>query len=147
DSLARTHQVLPRILGTSQAPPPILLADAIDSRIPALIIPVTRINRAATAAGQITVVADPATPGRVVIVVLDAGQMLHQLIAPLVAGHFGDGDASEYLVTIARRDDPGTVVYSSSGAVVDASHADVTTGMFGLRSDEASAAGDRLAAG
>ncbi|HMF93552.1 MAG TPA: HAMP domain-containing sensor histidine kinase [Vicinamibacterales bacterium] len=147
DSLVRTHFSLPRILGTSPAPPPIMLADTIDSRIPALIIPVTRINRATTATGQITVVTDPAAPGRVVIVVLDAGQMQHQLIEPLVARHFGEGAASEYLVTIARRDEAGSVVYNSSATMVDASTADVTTGMFGLRDDDSSTASDRLAAG
>jgi len=147
DSLARTHQIVPRILGTSQTPPPIMLADAIDSRIPALIIPVTRINRATTTDGRITVVTDPAAPGRVVIVVLDADQMQQQLIEPLVAKHFGAGDRSEYLITIARRDQTGTVVYNSGETVVGASNADVTAGMFGLRADGLNAVAGRFTAG
>jgi signal transduction histidine kinase len=147
DSLARTHQALPRILGTSQGPPPIMLADAIDSRIPALIIPVARISRATAADGQITVVTDPAAPGRVVIVVLDGEQMRHQLIEPLVARHFGEGDASGYMVTIARRDEAGTVVYNSGSTAIDASNADVTTGMFALRGDELNRIGDRFTFG
>jgi len=38
DSLARTHQALPRVLGTPNATAPVFLTDAIDSRIPALIV-------------------------------------------------------------------------------------------------------------
>ncbi|HXI27121.1 MAG TPA: HAMP domain-containing sensor histidine kinase, partial [Vicinamibacterales bacterium] len=150
DSLARTHQALPRILGTVQGPPPIVLGDAIDSRIPALMIPVTRISRAADRAAdgdrQITVVTDAGAPGRVVIVVLDGEQMVRQLIEPLAARYFGDGPSSEYLVTIARRDDAGTVVYNTAGTAIDASHADVTIGMFELRGDELTTIGDRLTA-
>ena len=147
DSLARTHQALPRILGPSPGPPPIMLADAIDSRIPALIIPVTRINRTTAVNGQITVVTDAGAPAGVVIVMLDGDQMLHQLIEPLVARHFGEGAASEYIVTIARRDDAGTVVYNSGGAAIDAAHADVTSGMFDLRGDELTRIGDRFTLG
>jgi signal transduction histidine kinase len=136
DSLANTHQALPRVLGTPNATAPVLLTDAIDSRIPALIIPITRINSAPAPDVPFTVVADPGGPARVVIVVVDRDQMLHQLIEPLVARYFGEGGASDYLVTVARRDGAGTVVYNSAAATVEASAADVTAGMFDLRADQ-----------
>jgi signal transduction histidine kinase len=136
DSLAHAHQALPRVLGTANATAPVLLTDAIDSRIPALIIPITRINSASPPDAPFTVVADPGGPARVVIVVIDRDQMLRQLIEPLVARYFGEGSASEYLVTIARRDAAGTIVYNSTAATVEPSAADVTAGMFDLRADQ-----------
>jgi signal transduction histidine kinase len=134
-ALARTHQAMPRVLGTGQGPAPVMLADAIDSRIPALIIPITHINRATARDGPITVVSDPGAPGLVVIVVLDSERMLRQLIEPLVVKYFGEAASSDYFVTIARRDDAGTIVYDSGGTTVDAAAADVTTGMFDLHPD------------
>ncbi|MBW8865963.1 MAG: hypothetical protein JF610_01305, partial [Acidobacteria bacterium] len=136
DSLARTHQALPRIHGTAQAPAPILLTDTIDARIPALIIPVTRINAAPAPDAPFTVLVDPGGPGQVVIVVVDRDQLLHQLIEPLVARHFGEGSASEYVVTIVSRDAAGTVIYNSSPAKVEMAASDVTAGMFDLRADQ-----------
>ena len=140
ESLARAHQALPRVLGTTPATAPVLLSDTIDARIPALIIPVTRINATAVADAPLTMLVDPGGPGRVVIVVLDRAQMLHQLVEPLVARHFGQGSASEYLVTIASRDAAGTIVYNSSSATVETPAADVTAGMFDLRADQLAAA-------
>jgi signal transduction histidine kinase len=136
DSLARTHQALPRVLGTPNATAPVFLTDAIDSRIPALIIPITRINSAPAPGAPFTVITDPGGSARVVIVVVDRDQMLHRLIEPLVARYFGEGSTSDYLVTIARRDSAGTVVYNSTAATVEASAADVTAGMFDLRADQ-----------
>jgi signal transduction histidine kinase len=136
DSLTRTHQALPRVHGTAQATAPILLTDTIDARIPALIIPVTRINAAPAPDAPFTVLADPGGPGRVVIAVIDRDQLLHQLIEPLVARHFGEGSASEYLVTIASRDAAGTIIYNSSPAKVETAASDVTAGMFDLRADQ-----------
>jgi len=136
DSLARTHQALPRVLGTPNATAPVLLTDAIDSRIPALIIPITRINSAPAPGAPFTVITDPGGSARVVIVVVDRDQMLHRLIEPLAARYFGEGSTSDYLVTIARRDSAGTVVYNSTAATVEASAADVTAGMFDLRADQ-----------
>jgi signal transduction histidine kinase len=136
ESLARTHQALPRVLGTPNAMAPVLFADAIDSRIPALIIPITSINSAPASDAPFTVITDPGGPGRVVIVVVDRDQMVRQLIEPLVARSFGEGSASDYLVTIVRRDGAGTVVYNSTAAAVEPSAADVIAGMFDLRADQ-----------
>src|SRR5689334_24491301 len=57
-SLAGAHQPLPRVLGTASAPAPVLLSDAIDAQIPALIIPVTRINATAAPDAPLTVLVD-----------------------------------------------------------------------------------------
>ena len=131
-SLLHSQRALPRIVG---APPPMLMMDAVDSRIPALIIPVPRLART-TNGTDVRVLTDPKAPARVVIAVLDAGTLKHQLLEPLVAKYFGDGASSEYLVTIARRDDPAAIVYSSNGGPVEAAAADVITGLFDLRMDE-----------
>jgi signal transduction histidine kinase len=146
-SLAQAHQALPSVIGTAQGPAPILIADAIDARIPAFIIPVARISRTTSGDGQITVLADAAVPARVVIVVLDADQLRQHLVEPLVAAHFGDPESSEYLITIARRDSSGSIVYNSGATPVDESAADVTTGIFGLRADELNWIPDRFTPG
>ena len=131
-TVRRSARPLPRILG---APVPPMLVDAVNSRAPALIIPVARFTR--TGGGhQLTVLADSAIEGRVVIVQLDAGTLQQQFLQPLVAKYFGEGGASEYLVTISPRDDPTAVIYSSSGGPVTAAAADATTGLFDLRMDE-----------
>jgi signal transduction histidine kinase len=87
----------------------------------------------------LTVLVDQGGPGLVVIVVLDRAQMLHQLIEPLVARHFGQGSASEYLVTIASRDPASPIVFNSSPTTVEAAAADATAGMFDLRADQLAA--------
>ena len=65
------------------------------------------------------VIAQPIDGGRVVIVSLDRDRLRRRLLEPLVAKHFGDGLASEYVVTIVRRDEPSAVVFSSSGPPID----------------------------
>jgi signal transduction histidine kinase len=133
-SVKRTERLLPRMIGT---PPPMLMTDAVDARAPALIIPVPNFTR--TISGrQMTMIANPAAAERVVIVQLDADALRRHLLEPLVAKYFGQGDASEYLVTIARRDDPAATIYSSNGGPVSAAAADVTTGLFDLRMDDLS---------
>jgi hypothetical protein len=112
-----------------------LMADAIDSQIPALIIPVPRVTRLADDS-MVNVFTDSAVVPRVVIVVLDAARLQHDVVEPLIAKHFGDRATSEYAVTIVRRDEANTVVYNSSEQPVDAATADVTQGVFDLRMDE-----------
>src|SRR2546427_401503 len=131
-SLHRTQHAVPRIAG---AAPAMLMADAIDSRIPALIIPVPRVTRMADD-GMVNVFTDSAAVPRVVIVVLDAARLQQDVVEPLMAKHFGDRVTSDYAVTIVRRDEAGTVVYNSSERPVDAATADVTQGVFDLRMDE-----------
>jgi signal transduction histidine kinase len=133
-SLARTHQVLPQLVGGPSSPPPLLFADAIDSRTPALMIAMPRFNRV-TEGGRVRFISDPTAGARLVIVMLDARQLQTQLLEPLVAKYFGEGGGSEYLITISRRDS-GTIVYSSAPTPIDASKADVTGGLFDLRIDE-----------
>ena len=101
-ALARTHQALPQVVGGPPTAPPMLFADAIDSRTPALLIAVPRFKRS-TENGRIRFISDPAAGARLVIVTLDAGQLQRQLLEPLVAKYFGAGSGSEYLVTVARR--------------------------------------------
>ena len=149
-SLARTHQALPQVVGGPPSAPPMLFADAIDSRTPALIIAMPRFNRTSEE-GRIRFLSDPTAGARLVIVTLDAGQLQRQLLEPLVAKYFGEGGASEYLMTIARRSPPSLaspsasygaaglpdeIVYNSAPTPIDAAKADVTAGLFDLRMDE-----------
>jgi signal transduction histidine kinase len=116
---------------------PIFMADAVDAAAPALIIPVPRVRTIDGGAGRIAVVPDPGGVARALIVWFDADRLRQQLLEPLVAKYFGAGDASEYLVSIVQRDEPSRVVYASAkDAVVDERSADVSTGMFDLRTDE-----------
>ena len=128
----RTPRLLPQIEGM---PSPMLLADAVDGSVPALIIPAPRLTRSA-AGDQVTFIARASDEGRVLIVSLDRESLRRELIEPLVAKHFGDGAAAEYLVTIVRRDDPSNVVFSSSGSPIDRASADVAAGLFDLRMEE-----------
>jgi signal transduction histidine kinase len=131
-SLRHAQRPLPEIVG---APLPMLLADAVDPRVPALIIAVPFFKRF-TSGRQAMVINDPAAIARVVIVVLDADALRRQVVEPLVTKHFGDPGSSEYFVTIVRRDEPTSVVYSSGPAPLAVSAADVTSGLFDLRMDE-----------
>src|SRR5262245_13886477 len=123
---------VPRLAGS---PPELLMADALDSRIPALIIAVPHVTRIATDK-LVNVFADSLGEARVVIVVLDAARLNHDVLEPLVAKHFGDRATSEYAVTIVRRDQANTVVYRSSEQPIEASAAEVTQGIFDLRMEE-----------
>jgi signal transduction histidine kinase len=136
ESLARARHEQPQVPGL---PPPLLLADAIDSRVPALFVSVPFIRRIESlrATGhQVLVTANAAAIARIVVVVLDADTLQRQLLEPLVTKYFGDRSASEYVVSIVRRDEPATLVYNSGGTTVEAAGADVATGMFDLRMDE-----------
>jgi signal transduction histidine kinase len=132
EMLKRVPRTLPQVAGF---PPPLLLADAVDASVPALIIPALRIMRS-TVGDDSAFIAHQTSEGRVLIVSLDRDTLQQQLLEPLVAKYFGEGGASEYLVTIVRREDPATIVYSSGPAPVDRAAADVTTGLFDLRMDE-----------
>jgi signal transduction histidine kinase len=175
-SFARTHQTLPQVVGLARGAAPMLFADAIDARTPALMIAVPRVSR--TVEGdRVRFITDPTAGARLVIVTLDVDQLQHQVLEPLVAKYFGEGSTSEYLVTIARRDPPSlaspsasfggasprslaspsasfgapgqpdTIVYNSASPPLDAANADVTTGLFDLRMDEISRLADGVAAG
>ena len=147
-SFARMHPTLPQVVGVPRGAAPLLFADAIDSRTPALMIAVPHVNR--TAEGdRVRFITDPTAGARLVIVTLDRDQLQHQMLEPLVAKYFGDGSTSEYLVTIARRDSlvPDTIVYSSASPPLDAAKADVTTGLFDLRMDELSRLADSASTG
>ena len=136
--LRRRGPQLPQLTGLSR---PLMMADALEADIPALVIPVPHLT--ATKIGSaVAVHPTPGAEGRVLIVALDADALRRDLVQPLIAKHFGDGSASEYLVTVVRRDGPAAVVFSS-GAAIERAAADVTTGVFDLRMNEVS----RVAAG
>jgi signal transduction histidine kinase len=159
-SFARMHPTLPQVLGVPRGAAPMLFADAIDSRTPALMIAIPRVNR--TAEGdRVRFISDPTAGARLVIVTLDVDQLQHRLLEPLVARYFGDRSTSEYLVTITRRPPslaspsasfggasaPDEIVYNSAPTPLDAQKADVTTGLFDLRMDELSRLADSAGAG
>jgi signal transduction histidine kinase len=115
-------------------PPPMLLGDAIDATVPALVVPTPHVTRT-TVDGQTAIFAQQAAGGRVVIVVFDRERLRQQFLDPLVAKYFGVGSASEYLVTIASRAEPSTVIYTSGIPAVAPGAADVSTGVFDVRMD------------
>jgi signal transduction histidine kinase len=131
-SFTRARRVLPSIAGV---PPATLMTDAVDSRTPALFVVIPRITRIVDGR-HIGAITDPAALARIVIVVLDKDRLRDGVLEPLVSRYFGEGVSSDYLVTIVRRDEPAEIIYSSSGAPIDAAGADVATGLFDLRMDE-----------
>jgi signal transduction histidine kinase len=130
--MQRTPRMLPQVPGL---PPPMLMADVVDAGVPALIVPAPHVTRS-TVGDRTAVMTNPTADARVLIIGLDIDRLTHQLLEPLVAKYFGEGDASEYFVTVVRRDDPSAVVFSSTSAPVDTAGADVATGLFYLRMDE-----------
>ena len=136
--LLRRGPRLPQLAGL---PRPLMMADALEADIPALVIPIPHLT-ATRIGSEVALHPTPGAEGRVLIVALDAGALGRDLVQPLVAKHFGEGPASEYLVTVVRRDGPATVVFTS-GRAIDRAAADVTTGVFDLRMNEVS----RVAAG
>jgi signal transduction histidine kinase len=145
-SFARVHPTLPQVVGVPRGAAPLLFANVVDSRTPALMIAVPRVNRTADG-DRVRFITDPTAGARLVIVTLDVDQLQHQMLEPLVAKYFGDGSTSEYLVSIARRDEPGTIVYSSASPPLEAAKADVTAGLFDLRMDELSRLADSAGEG
>jgi signal transduction histidine kinase len=129
--LTRLTTVGPKL---PNAPSPLLLADAVDGSIPALVIAVPKVERS-TEGGAIHVIADPASVARTVLVELDPDVLRDQVVAPLVTRYFGG--ASDSVVTIVGRDDPAHVVYASDPArpLTDRT-ADVTASLFDLRVED-----------
>src|SRR5438093_407562 len=118
--------------------------EAIDARVPALVVPAPRVRRIQDG-HRFTIITDPSAISRAIVIVLDRDALRTQLVEPLVARYFGDARSSEYVVSIVRRDDPAEIVFASGGnapgapgapAVVDARSADVTTGLFDVRLNE-----------
>jgi signal transduction histidine kinase len=131
-SVRRGSRFLPDAVAAAM---PILMADAVDPRVPALMIALPRLVRSSNG-DQTTFMTDPAAPPRLLMVTLDPVRLRQEVLEPLVAKHFGAGVRSEYLVTVVRRDDPSALVYTNATAPLEASAADVTTGLFDLRMDE-----------
>ena len=130
DWIGRLRRALPS--GGSGASP-LLIADAVDATLPGLVIAVPHVRRTTTD-GQLTVLADPASLARAVVVELDPEQLRQHVLAPLLRKYFGESD---YLVTVVRRDDPSHVVYADDPRVtLDDKSADVTAGVFELRLED-----------
>jgi len=129
--LDRTPRLLPQLAGL---PRPLMMVDAVEADIPALVIPAPHLTT--TKIGErFAFHPTPGAEGRVLIVALDRESLRRDLVEPLAARHFGDGAASDYFVTIVRRDDPSSVVFSS-GETIERAAADVATGVFDLRMSE-----------
>jgi signal transduction histidine kinase len=129
--LRRTPRLLPPLVGL---PRPLMMADALEAGIPALIIPAPHLTT--TRIGeQFAAHPTPGAEARVLIVALERDSLRRELVEPLVVKHFGDAPTTEYLVTIAPRDDPSSVVFVS-GDKIEPGAADVTAGLFDLRMNE-----------
>ena len=127
--MERLMRVTPKL---ATAPSPLLLADAVDGTIPALVIAIPNVQRSGDGSTQ-RILADPASIARTILIELDAAVLRDQVLAPLVARHFG---ATDSIVTVVQRDDPGAVVYASDSTMPLAERsADVTAGLFDLRVD------------
>ena len=117
---------------------PFFVPASIDASIPALVIAVPTLKDLGDKTRG-AYVPDPSGPLRLIVVTLNADQLRDTVVAPLVAKFFGSGPTSDYIVTIVRRADPATIVYSSDPAApVDERTADVSTPLFDVRSDELS---------
>ena len=114
---------------------PALMADTVDSRTPALVVPLPKLQRIEND-GRATFLTDPAGITKAIIVWLDAERLTHRLVDALVRKHFGSPKASEYFVAVVRRDDPSQVVYASDGDAVTPRNAELAAGVFDLRIDE-----------
>ena len=129
DWMTRLQHMTPPV---PNAPSPLLLADAVDGVIPALVIAVPNVQKLASA-GKLTVIADPASLARAIVVELDEGALRAQVLAPLVDRYFHAN--SDAIVTVARRDDPSHVVFASAEPL-DNRGADVSVGLFDLRMED-----------
>jgi signal transduction histidine kinase len=130
--LARLKRMTPPL---PTAPSPLLLADAVDGTIPALVIAVPKVAKTTDGVGTLRVIADPASLARTILVELDAAALRDQALAPLVDRYFAP--AADAIVTVVRRDDPSTVIYASDAArrLTDRT-ADVTAPLFDLRIED-----------
>lgn len=129
--LARVRRGAPQ---GSREPSPLLLADAVDPSIPALVVVVPTFHES-TDGGVLHLVADPATVARAIVVELDARVLRDDLLAPLVTRYFGE--RSDAIVTVVQRADPSRIVFTSDTArpLAEAT-ADVATDLFDLRLDD-----------
>jgi signal transduction histidine kinase len=116
--------------------PPLLFGDAIDAKIPALVVALPAVKRIASD-GRFTIVHDASTPTRVAILRLDEERLRRQLLDSLVERHFGAAGTSEYFVAVTTREPNPRLIYATSPAAnVSAANADVAAGLFDLRLDE-----------
>jgi signal transduction histidine kinase len=124
--------------------PPFFMSDAVDATTPALIVPVPTMTQL-DQGGRIAVIPDPRGVTQTVVIWLDANR-LRALAESLVAKDFGTGADSEFYVTVAAREVPGPVIYSSvPGVRVTAHDADVAEGVFDLRLEELNQLNARVA--
>lgn len=113
----------------------LLMADIVDSHVPALVVPILEIRRFERD-GHVGVVPDAGSPSRAVILLLDPDRLTRQFPSALARKHFGPPETSDYRVAIVRRDDPSQVVFTTGAATVTVGNADTSTGLFDLRLDD-----------
>jgi signal transduction histidine kinase len=77
-------------------------------------------------------------PSAGLAVVLDGGVLRSALLPALALRHFGGPEGLEYNLSIAREDEPRTLVWSSTGTAPGHGAADAETGLLELRPEEAS---------
>jgi signal transduction histidine kinase len=125
-----------RVVDVAPGLPSLFMGDAIDARIPALLVSLPSVRRISSG-GRVAIVHDTEGSPRTLILRLDAGKVRRQLIETLLARHFGAGDASEYWFSVVSRDDESRPVYTSDRNVdVNSKNADVAAGLFDLRMDQ-----------
>jgi signal transduction histidine kinase len=84
--------------------------------------------------------ADPVRvrPSAGLTVVLDVSVIRDALLPALAGRHFGGTSGLEYNLSIAREDEPGTFVWSTTGSAPGRGAGDAETGLLELRPEEAS---------
>jgi signal transduction histidine kinase len=130
-SMKQRGRLLPRIAGSLPVP----IVDAVDARSLALVVPIPRVTIVSKTDVRF-VATDASGASRILIVQFDPAAVRDQLLQPLVAKYFGAGAASDYAVTVARRDDPSATVFNTGENPVATASADVSAPLFDIRPEQ-----------
>lgn len=123
-------------LAVAGLPLPPELASVIDGEVPALIVPLSgpSLSMPSGTPGDLVVRTIPVpAPSRTLVVWLDRERVRDQVVAPLVVRHFGDGQASEFNVSVVSQN--GQTLFRS-GAEIDSKAADLAADVFALQLNE-----------
>jgi len=116
--------------------PALVFGDTVDASVPALVISAPTLKRVGEG-GVMAYFPDANAEMRLIVVTLSFDAVREAMVRPLVAKYFTDGATQDYVVTVVKRSEPSSVVYSSeAGAQADTRAADVTQPFFALRLED-----------